>query len=102
MHAVLQWLLRAAIHAGYYPSLWVSRLMTAIGRWNWWDEADDHVLFGAVPSRRDLVRLRELGVGAIVNMCEEFGGHAAALTDLGIEQLRLPTLDYFAPAESDI
>src|SRR4051812_9089505 len=102
MHSALRWLLRAAIRGGYYPSLWFSRLMTAAGIWRWWGAVDKHVIIGAVPSRGDLIRLRELGVGAVVNMCEEFGGHGPDLAALGIDQLCLPTLDYHPPSEADL
>src|SRR5262245_23160471 len=102
MQLMPRWLLRGAIRAGYYPSLWFSRLMTAAGIWRWWDEVDEHVIIGAVPSRADLARLRELGVGAVVNMCEEFAGHQDTLSRHGLDQLCLPTLDYHPPSESDI
>src|SRR5205809_957096 len=79
MRPTLRRLLRVFIFATYYPSLWFSRLMNLLGRWNWWDAVDEHVFVGAVPSIPDLRRLRALGVGAIVNMCDEFRGHEAAL-----------------------
>src|ERR1051325_6136228 len=94
--------LRAAIRVTYYPSLWFSRLMSVLGRWNWWDAVDEHVIVGAVPSTADLQRLRDLGVGAVVNLCDEFRGHEAELARLNIAQLCLPTLDYFHPSESDL
>src|SRR5205085_7844864 len=73
-----------------------------IGRWHWWDAVDEHVIVGAVPSIRDLARLRELGVGAVVNLCDEFRGHDAELARLDLAQLCLPTLDYSHPSESDL
>ncbi len=95
-------LLRAAIHSGYYPSLWFSRAMWLLGRWNWWDQVEDGLLFGAVPSRREVRQLATLGVGAVVNLCEEFEGHMGELAAAGIVQLHLPTLDYQCPAEGDL
>jgi atypical dual specificity phosphatase len=95
-------LLRTAIHAAYYPSVWFNRLMCGVGLWRQWDAVDEWVLFGAVPSEAQIGELRGLGVGAIVNMCEEFAGHTRAMESCGIEQLRLPTLDYHSPSEADL
>lgn len=86
----------------YYPSLGYSEILFALGRWRKWDWVDEHVLLGAVPYRRDLDRLHALGIRAIVNLCEEFRGHEADLQRLGIEQLRLPTLDFHCPARGDL
>lgn len=102
MRAIPVMLLRALIRVSYYPTLGFSRLMNALGRWNRWDAVDEHVLVGAVPSSRDLAKLHALGVGALVNLCEEFRGDEAALRQHRIEQLCLPTTDYFAPSEADI
>jgi len=86
----------------YYPSLGYSEILFALGRWRKWDWVDEHVLLGAVPYRRDLVRLHALGIRAIVNMCEEFRGHPTELKRLGMEQLRLPTLDFHCPDRADL
>ena len=92
-------LLRTAIRSGYYPSLWFSRTMWLLGRWHWWDQVEDGLLFGAVPSRREVRQLAAMGVGAVVNLCEEFDGHTRELPSLNVVQLDLPTLDYHCPTE---
>lgn len=91
-------LLRLAVHITYYPSLWFNRLMCASGLWRRWNWVDEDVLIGAVPTRGDLRELREMQVGAIVNMCEEFSGFESDLRALDIRQLYLPTLDYHSPS----
>jgi atypical dual specificity phosphatase len=95
-------ILRLAISTTYYPSLWVSRALCAVGNWNWWDEVDETIILGAVPSQRDLVTLHGLGVRSVVNMCAEFSGHMESMKRLGMSQLHLPTLDYFPPSETDL
>ena len=97
--ARVKWLL---IRALVVPTLAVNRLMCLLGLWHAWDGIDDSVLLGSRPSCRDITRLHELGVSAIVNLCEEFAGHGAAMQRLGIQQLRLPTLDYHSPTIGDL
>jgi len=93
---------RTAIRLSFYPSLWFNALMCALRIWRRWDWLDDSVLLGVIPSRRDISRLHELGIGAIVNLCEEFAGHEAEMAARGMEQLRLPTPDYCLPGEADL
>jgi len=95
-------LIRAAIRSGYYPSLGFSRAMWLLGRWHWWDRVDDGLYVGALPSRGDLRRLSAIGIGAVVNMCEEFQGHARELAALRMTQCRIPTLDYHCPSVGDL
>ncbi len=94
--------LRPLIRASFYPTLLINRLICAVGVWNRWDWIDDHVAVGALPSRRDLQQFAGLGISAIINLCGEYRGNAALLADLGITQLRLPTLDYHRPCADDI
>lgn len=93
---------RFLIRASYGPSLAMNRLMCALGLWNQWDAVDEHVLIGAVPGRRHIRQLRDIGVTAIVNLCEEFDGHRDEMAAHGIEQLHLPTLDYQCPSAEDL
>lgn len=86
----------------FVPTLLFHRGMCLVGIWRRWDWIDDDVVLGALPTRRDLARLGQLGVTAIVNLCEEFSGHAAELKSYGMTQLRLPTIDYHCPSERDI
>ncbi|RMF73270.1 MAG: hypothetical protein D6744_15855 [Planctomycetota bacterium] len=100
--SLLRWAQRAMIRAAVWPTLAINRAMCLLGVWRKWDWVDDAVLLGARPSRRDIARLHALGVRAIVNMCEEFGGHTRLLRRCGIEQLHLPTLDYHSPTVEDL
>ena len=54
---------RKLIAVTHYPTLGIVRLMQWLGRQNGWDWVDDHVAFGAKPTRRNLCSLAEQGVG---------------------------------------
>ena len=82
----------------YFPTLSYNVLLGRGLKWRrWWDAVDDHLILGAVPFRRDVKKLRELGVTGVVNMCEEYAGPIAEYQSLGIEQLWLPTTDFHHP-----
>lgn len=81
----------------FYPSLGYHDLMCVIGGWHRWDWLDDTVLLGRMPRRREIEALHGEGIGAIINMCDEFAGHTAELTKFNICQLRLPTIDLVCP-----
>ena len=66
------------------------------------DEVDEHVILGAFPFARDARRLQALGVKAVVNTCEEYAGPQAVYRKAGIEQLRIPTIDFTPPSLEDI
>ncbi len=96
------WYWRYAARSLFYPSVaWnvMIRAVRRLARWNW---VDDDVLLGALPRRRDLTSLAQLGVTGVVNMCEEFRGHEKEQRAAGIEQLWLPTIDFTPPALTDI
>ena len=78
--------------------LWNMLLGRLLGLRRWWDTVDDHVILGAFPFARDASRLQALGVGAVVNTCEEYAGPQAAYQEAGIEQLRIPTIDFTPPS----
>ena len=95
-------LLRIFARLMYYPSLLYSDVMCALGLWRRWDWVDSFVLLGRVPTRRDLRRLKSLGISTVINLCEEFVGHTEALEACGMRQLRLPTPDYTSPSQEDL
>jgi len=95
-------LLRILVSSMYYPSLLFSDVMCALGIWNRWDWVDSGVLLGRVPTRGDIERLRLLGIDSVVNMCAESAGHTTAMAACGMEQMRLPTLDYTCPSDEDL
>lgn len=69
---------------------------------HWWDRVDEHVILGALPFRRDAVKLKNEGVTGVVNMCEEYPGPKQRYEQLGIEQLWLPTVDFNHPSEESV
>lgn len=85
------------IRLSYYPSVAINRLMCALRLWNQWDWVDPFLLLGAVPARRHIRRLADLGVTAIVNMCKEFPGHLDEMDACRMDHFHLPTLDYHCP-----
>jgi atypical dual specificity phosphatase len=82
----------------YYPTLAYNVFLGRILKVrNWWDRVNEHCVLGAVPLGNDPVRLKELGITGVVNMCEEYPGPVAQYQRLGIEQLWLPTTDFQHP-----
>jgi len=81
----------------YHPARYFNRAMYLTGKWRIWDWVDEHVLLGGAPSRREIRRLRDLGVGGVINLCEEFRGYQKHLRAAGLTQLWLPTIDYYPP-----
>lgn len=69
---------------------------------HWWDPIEPNVLLGARPWGRDVKPLFDLGVRAVVNMCEEYAGPTEFYRQLGIEQLWLPTVDFQPPSLDDV
>ena len=69
---------------------------------HWYDRVTPAVWLGALPCPRDVPRLAEMGITAVVNTCEEYSGPRAAYRRYGIEQLRIPTVDFTHPRLSDV
>jgi len=88
---------RFLIRALYPPSVALNRLLCALGIWNRWDWIDDKVLLGAVPARRHIRELADLGITAIINLCDEFSGYCDEIKHCGMSQLHLPIVDYHCP-----
>ncbi|KAK8602293.1 hypothetical protein V6N13_058063 [Hibiscus sabdariffa] len=90
----------------FYPTLLYNVFRNKIqSEFRWWDEVDQFLLLGAVPFPRDVRRLKQLGVGAVITLNEPF--ETLVSTSLyhahGIDHLVIPTRDYlFAPSVSDI
>lgn len=87
----------------FYPTLWWNMLL---GRWlnvrNWWDEVDDDIVLGAFPFASDVAGLADIGVKGVVNTCEEYAGPVADYQQHGIEQFRMPTVDFTHPSLDDV
>lgn len=87
----------------YAPSLIWNILL---GRWlktrDWWNRIDKYVLLGALPFSQDVDKLHAEGVCAVVNTCQEYAGPINKYEEFGIEQLRIPTIDFTPPTLEDI
>lgn len=73
----------------------------------WWAHVDDEhpaVLFGEGPFvfTGRVSELSGLGVGAVVNLCDEWRGPTRAYTKLGITQLHVPVVDHCEPSVSQL
>lgn len=94
------WIVARAI---FYPTLGWNMLL---GRWlkvrNWWDQVDPHVIVGAFPFARDVPRMAQDGVGAVVNTCEEYEGPVEQYQKYDIKQFRIPTVDFTHPSYKDV
>ncbi|MEM9364353.1 MAG: phosphatidylglycerophosphatase and protein-tyrosine phosphatase 1 family protein [Planctomycetota bacterium] len=93
------------VYAGavFYPTwAWNLLLGRVLKIRPWWDFIDDQVILGARPLNRDVVTLRELGVRAVVNTCEEYVGPLELYGANKIEQLYIPTTDFTHPKLEDV
>lgn len=66
---------------------------------NYWTPVDQTLILGCAPMgfMGHPKQLHQLGVRGVINMCYEYPGPKAHYLDLGIKQLRLPTVDHFEP-----
>lgn len=87
----------------FYPTLaWNFLLGRVLRVRRWWDRIDPHVIVGAYPFARDVVKMHDEGIRAVVNTCEEYAGPQATYEHFGIEQLRIPTTDFTHPRLEDV
>lgn len=94
---VSKWIARSA----FYPTLLWTYAKASVSSSNaWLNEIDSQVLLGALPLGK-AAQLKELGVGLVVNTCEEWDGNRDEYKALGIEQVVLETIDYTAPKLAD-
>ncbi|XP_028084168.1 putative dual specificity protein phosphatase DSP8 [Camellia sinensis] len=101
---------RALVGAGarilFYPTLLYNVFRNKIqAEFRWWDQIDQYLLLGAVPFPKDVLQLKQLGVGAVITLNEPY--ETLVPTSLyhahGIDHLVIPTRDYlFAPSTVDI
>lgn len=81
----------------FFPTLPITMLM----RWgNLWTTIDETLILGCAPVGflGHAEKLHKLGVRGVVNMCSEYQGPSSFYDNLGIKQLRLPTVDHFEPS----
>lgn len=101
---------RALVGAGarilFYPTLLYNVCRNKIqAEFRWWDEIDQYLLLGAVPFPKDVLRLKQLGVGGVITLNEPYETlvPSSLYRAHGIEHLVIPTRDYlFAPSFVDI
>ncbi|WP_234824133.1 phosphatidylglycerophosphatase and protein-tyrosine phosphatase 1 family protein [Bremerella cremea] len=87
----------------YWPSyLYNWTMIRRLKWWRWYDEIDEHVFVGAVPSRQMAEDLAASGIAAVINTCQEYEGPLDIYEEHGIEQLYLPTIDFTPPSVEDI
>lgn len=100
MNKTLHWLKARAI---FYPTLaWNMLLARVLKVRNWWDKIDTYIVLGAFPFARDVPAMAEAGVEAVVNTCEEYQGPIEQYEKHGIEQMRMPTIDFTHPSYEDV
>jgi atypical dual specificity phosphatase len=101
---------RALIGAGgrilFYPTLFYNLVRFKLqSQFRWWDQIDEYLLMGAVPFRKDVPRLKELGVGGVITLNEPYETlvPSSLYNAYQMEHLVIPTRDYlFAPSIADI
>lgn len=82
--------------------IWERICCRLVTRRRWWNEIDQGVLLGAIPSRTGLERLHRLGVRSVVNMCAEYQLPAEVYDQYEMAALHLPTVDRCAPSHEDV
>ena len=87
----------------FYPTLaWNILQGRVLRRRNWWDSIDSQIILGALPFARDVPSMAAAGVRGVVNTCEEYVGPLKAYEKFGIEQFRMPTIDFTHPKFQDV
>ncbi|MEM9410931.1 MAG: dual specificity protein phosphatase family protein [Planctomycetota bacterium] len=87
----------------FFPTLWWNMLLgRVIGIRQWWNLVDENVILGAYPFPNDVRQLDQLGVGAVVNTCEEYEGPIKEYDYFKIDQCRIPTTDFTHPSLEDV
>lgn len=77
-------------------------LARRLGVWDWWNQVDEHVWIGAFPLHADVAKMKALGLRGIVNTCLERRGPESLYLANGMEELRIPTIDYTPPTLDDL
>ncbi|XP_030530172.1 phosphatidylglycerophosphate phosphatase PTPMT2-like [Rhodamnia argentea] len=90
----------------FYPTLLYNVLRNRLQpEFRWWDEVDEFILLGAVPFRKDVGRLKRLGVHGVITLNEPYETlvPSSLYRDYKIDHLVIPTRDYlYAPPLADI
>ncbi len=87
----------------FYPTLWWNMLLgRVLNVRNWWDPINENIVLGALPFASDVKKLRDIGVGAVVNTCQEYEGPIEEYRRHNIVQMRMPTVDFTQPKLEDV
>eukprot|EP01112_Ceratiomyxa_fruticulosa_P015880 TRINITY_DN473_c0_g1_i1.p1 TRINITY_DN473_c0_g1~~TRINITY_DN473_c0_g1_i1.p1 ORF type:complete len:223 (+),score=21.46 TRINITY_DN473_c0_g1_i1:575-1243(+) len=65
-------------------------------------DEDEKVILSSIPMHWDVQHFHNLGVRAVVNLCDEYSGPEQAYRQYGIKQLYLPTIDHHEPTLSHL
>jgi atypical dual specificity phosphatase len=81
----------------FYPTFPITAALR-IGQY--WTKVDDTLICGCAPFAllNHPIKLRNLGVTGVVNMCYEYPGPVEQYKKLGITQLHLPVVDHTEPS----
>ena len=86
----------------FWPTVPIT-LSRRVGRWT--TVVDDAVVLGGAPFGwlgYPKKMVEEFRVRGVINMCDEYRGPTSSYARLGVEQLRLPTVDHFEPSVEDL
>lgn len=90
----------------FYPTLFYNLVRNKFeAEFRWWDEIEQFLLLGAVPFPKDVVRLKSLGVEAVITLNESYETlvSSSLYESYMIKHLVIPTRDYlFAPSFDNI
>lgn len=87
----------------FYPTLvWNLVLSGLIKERRWWDQIAPKLWMGALPTEADVKSLFNLGVGAVINTCAEADGPQRGYATYGVEQFRLPIVDFTPPTLEEV
>lgn len=80
----------------FYPTFPITAILR-LG--NYWTKLDDTLIIGCAPMgfMGHPQALSKLGVKGVVNMCYEYNGPKGYYSQVGIQQLHLPTVDHTEP-----
>jgi len=81
----------------FFPTFPITALMRIN---NYWTIIDDTLILGCAPMAflGHPKKLYNLGVRNVINMQTEYDGPTSSYNEIGITQLRLPTVDHFEPS----
>jgi len=88
----------------FYPTL----LMHLARNWYWpdlypwWHRIDPNIILGGLPFSSDVPKLAQEKIIGVINCCEEYEGPVNDYKKYGIQQLRIPVIDYFPPSMEQI